>query len=320
MKINCDVCNKHEASVFCSADDAALCTDCDHRVHDANVLAGKHPRFSLLSPSPKDAPICDICQDKKALLFCQQDRAILCKECDVAIHKVNEHTMNHNRLLLTGVKLSPVALLPTTGNNVVPGRKPKSRDHESVSINKHVLACTPKLDEDDLKPQQTTTLKDPKVKDLGHGYANSSSISEYLIEMLPGWHVEDFLDSPPTFSKVDDQHDPALFWDDCFLPKTTAIWVPQAPPPAAPPPLQPAASPPPPRFHNSYRFEPSSNTGFGNQMTNGSSFVIAPSNKLKNKITNPNAKRKYDDGNCFTVPQMGPPNFTTTLKRSRMLS
>nr|DAD38059.1 TPA_asm: hypothetical protein HUJ06_008700 [Nelumbo nucifera] len=33
MKIQCDVCNQDEASLFCSADEAALCDGCDSRVH-----------------------------------------------------------------------------------------------------------------------------------------------------------------------------------------------------------------------------------------------------------------------------------------------
>ena len=61
MKIWCDVCDKEEASVFCCADEAALCNGCDRHVHFANKLAGKHLRFSLTSPTPKDAPLCDIC-------------------------------------------------------------------------------------------------------------------------------------------------------------------------------------------------------------------------------------------------------------------
>ncbi|KAL0432386.1 UNVERIFIED_CONTAM: B-box zinc finger protein 21 [Sesamum latifolium] len=139
MKIQCDVCEKDEASLFCVADEAALCTACDHRVHHANKLAGKHQRFSLHHPSPKQAPLCDICQvlviatclfrllvmidvvisewinllrqERRAFLFCQQDRAILCRECDVPIHKANEHTQKHARFLLTGVKLSATAAL-----------------------------------------------------------------------------------------------------------------------------------------------------------------------------------------------------------------
>ncbi|KAL2538278.1 putative salt tolerance-like protein [Forsythia ovata] len=102
MKIQCDVCDKDEAILFCVADEAALCDACDRRVHHANKLAGKHERFSLLQPSPKQALVCDICQERRALLFCQQDRAILCKECDESIHSANEHTSKHNRFLLTG--------------------------------------------------------------------------------------------------------------------------------------------------------------------------------------------------------------------------
>lgn len=62
MKIQCDVCNNNDASVFCVADEAALCDSCDHRVHHANKLAGKHQRFSLIQPSPKQITVCDICQ------------------------------------------------------------------------------------------------------------------------------------------------------------------------------------------------------------------------------------------------------------------
>ena len=62
MKIQCAVCDKVEASVFCSADEAALCHSCDRTIHHANKLATKHPRFSLHYPTSQDFPLCDICQ------------------------------------------------------------------------------------------------------------------------------------------------------------------------------------------------------------------------------------------------------------------
>ena len=73
MKVQCDVCAAEAASVFCCADEAALCDACDRRVHRANKLAGKHRRFSLLNPAPPFSssgssaqqappPLCDICQ------------------------------------------------------------------------------------------------------------------------------------------------------------------------------------------------------------------------------------------------------------------
>lgn len=62
MKIQCDVCCKVEASVYCSSDEAALCDSCDYAVHHANKLASKHYRFNLLNPHVNEAPFCDICQ------------------------------------------------------------------------------------------------------------------------------------------------------------------------------------------------------------------------------------------------------------------
>ncbi|KAI3820976.1 hypothetical protein L1987_08532 [Smallanthus sonchifolius] len=306
MKIQCDVCNKNEASVYCPADEAALCSACDHRVHHANKLVRKHPRFSLLHPSPKDSPLCDICQEKKAFLFCQQDRAILCKDCDVAIHKVNEHTQNHNRFLLTGVKLSPTAsvyssstppaALPSTKNGVVP--LPPIVNQTSIE----------------------TTKCHQESNGSGRG-SSTSSISEYLIETLPGWHVEDFLDPPANLSKVGD-NDPGPIWavdlldgslNSSFSPESMGIWVPQAPPlPAAPS-----------RYaHGLQQLEFGSNMGFGDQTINGSSLVFGQNNYNNfNKMTNggPKSTRNWmsDNGNCFMVPQISP--SSTTSKRSRTL-
>lgn len=67
MKVQCDGCGMEAASVFCCADEAALCDNCDRRVHRANKLASKHRRFSLLHPSSLSSsgqppPLCDICQ------------------------------------------------------------------------------------------------------------------------------------------------------------------------------------------------------------------------------------------------------------------
>ncbi|TYH71769.1 hypothetical protein ES332_D05G207400v1 [Gossypium tomentosum] len=215
MKIQCDVCNKEEASVFCTADEAALCDACDHRVHHANKLASKHQRFSLLHPSSsKQIPLCDICQEKRAFLFCQQDRAILCRDCDVPIHAANEHTKKHNRFLLTGVKLSPttaiytssssssVASLSNVGHSV-----PEFKSQQSVKNS--VSASTPILNSTSLAKSSSISTTSAAVTNNKSGGDNllasveggsASSISEYLIETLPGWHVEDFLDSSsPSF-------------------------------------------------------------------------------------------------------------------------
>ncbi|CAH8312931.1 unnamed protein product [Eruca vesicaria subsp. sativa] len=105
MKIQCDVCENAPATVICCADEAALCPKCDVEIHAANKLASKHQRLHLNSISTK-FPRCDICQEKAAFIFCVEDRALLCKDCDESIHLANSRSANHQRFLATGIKVA----------------------------------------------------------------------------------------------------------------------------------------------------------------------------------------------------------------------
>ncbi|XP_004309809.1 PREDICTED: B-box zinc finger protein 24 [Fragaria vesca subsp. vesca] len=105
MKIQCDVCEKAPATVICCADEAALCAKCDVEVHAANKLASKHQRLVLESLSNK-LPRCDICQDKAAFIFCVEDRALFCQDCDESIHSGNTLSAYHQRFLATGIRVA----------------------------------------------------------------------------------------------------------------------------------------------------------------------------------------------------------------------
>lgn len=105
MKIQCDVCERAEGRVLCCADEAVLCSNCDERVHAANKLAGKHQRLPLNSSS--QSPKCDICQEKSGYFFCLEDRALLCRQCDVSIHTASPYVSSHQRFLVTGVRVAP---------------------------------------------------------------------------------------------------------------------------------------------------------------------------------------------------------------------
>jgi len=127
MKIQCNACGAAEARVLCCADEAALCAACDEEVHAANKLAGKHQRVPLLSDADAAAaaapavPKCDICQEASGYFFCLEDRALLCRDCDVAIHTVNSFVSVHQRFLLTGVQvgLDPADPVPPIAENRV---------------------------------------------------------------------------------------------------------------------------------------------------------------------------------------------------------
>ncbi|CAD6272580.1 unnamed protein product [Miscanthus lutarioriparius] len=110
MKVLCSACEAAEASVLCCADDDALCARCDREVHAANRLASKHQRLPLLAPCGQSSaavspPKCDICQECDAYFFCLEDRALLCRSCDVAVHTANAFVSAHRRFLLTGVQV-----------------------------------------------------------------------------------------------------------------------------------------------------------------------------------------------------------------------
>lgn len=103
-------------------------------------------------------------QEKRGFLFCKEDRAILCRECDVPVHAVSDLTMRHTRFLLTGVRIS---------SEPAASPAPPSDQEE----NNADYCCS----------------GDNAATSHGCGSSTSSSISEYLTKTLPGWHVEDFL-------------------------------------------------------------------------------------------------------------------------------
>ncbi|KAB2029969.1 hypothetical protein ES319_D05G198000v1 [Gossypium barbadense] len=245
--------------------------------------------------------------EKRAFLFCQQDRAILCRDCDVPIHAANEHTKKHNRFLLTGVKLSPttaiytssssssVASLSNVGHSV-----PEFKSQQSVKNS--VSASTPILNSTSLAKSSSISTTSAAVTNNKSGGDNllasveggsASSISEYLIETLPGWHVEDFLDSSsPSFGfcKSDDCMLPFLDADlesnmTTCSPESLGLLVPQSPYSLCPP-------------------------QYSSQM--GGQIGLKETNEIIGMKAN---RRRVDDS--FTVPWSSPQS--TSSKRSKRL-
>ncbi|CAN6172559.1 unnamed protein product [Urochloa humidicola] len=161
MKIQCNACGAAEARVLCCADEAALCAACDEEVHAANKLAGKHQRVPLLSDADSATaaaaapavPKCDICQEASGYFFCLEDRALLCRDCDVAIHTVNSFVSVHQRFLLTGVQvgLDPADPVPpiadkhvnAVGGSVHQPAKHPPRRSQSVQFSGEGTASVP---------------------------------------------------------------------------------------------------------------------------------------------------------------------------------
>lgn len=135
-------------------------------------------------------------------MFCQQDRAILCRECDVPIHSANEHTQKHSRFLFTGVKLSATSAVYTSSSDSATVTDLKSQINNKSIVSAATISSPPSIPKISVT---TTATKNCGNLLLNDGVGSTSSISEYLIETLPGWHVEDLLDfssKPFGFCKV----------------------------------------------------------------------------------------------------------------------
>ncbi|KAL0366070.1 UNVERIFIED_CONTAM: B-box zinc finger protein 21 [Sesamum radiatum] len=283
MKIQCDVCEKDEASLFCVADEAALCTACDHRVHHANKLAGKHQRFSLHHPHLNKPP-----------------SATSARECDVPIHKANEHTQKHARFLLTGVKLSATAALYSASQSSAESASSTLTNNNVSDAGSHFKSQEPKNKAAPMVLQRVHLLLQRVQQNKAHKRQEDKN---------PRWHVEDFLDSSSDPSPSPSPYgvcksgesDLLQIWDadlvssnmSGFSTEKVGSWVPQ--------------------MHQTQinqSYQSTEMMGFGT--TNGF-------RQQSKEFTANNVKptRKRNEDNSFAVPQIRPSSAAS--KRSRTL-
>lgn len=74
MSACCLICLQ-QATVYCSNDEAFLCSACDASCH-SSALAMRHVRQR----------VCAVCCRKASTVYCRNDDAFLCAECDASAH------------------------------------------------------------------------------------------------------------------------------------------------------------------------------------------------------------------------------------------
>ncbi|CAN4125250.1 unnamed protein product [Withania somnifera] len=186
MKIQCNACEIVEAKVLCCADEAALCCYCDDKVHAANKLANKHQRVPL-SASSLPMPKCDICQETVGYFFCLEDRALLCRKCDVSIHSVNAYVSAHQRFLLTGVKVGLEPVGPSASPS--PGKShsiQKVVEQESPIPNSVALVSSVSPCENGVLPVHTSGTGDFSTSRL-------PLVGGSAVGIIPQWQFNEFL-------------------------------------------------------------------------------------------------------------------------------
>eukprot|EP00227_Mantoniella_beaufortii_P007838 CAMPEP_0197574854 /NCGR_PEP_ID=MMETSP1326-20131121/446_1 /TAXON_ID=1155430 /ORGANISM="Genus nov. species nov., Strain RCC2288" /LENGTH=268 /DNA_ID=CAMNT_0043137511 /DNA_START=79 /DNA_END=885 /DNA_ORIENTATION=- len=139
MKTFCEVCTAAPATLVCCADDAVMCGTCDVSIHSANSVVQKHERVAFKSTSNK--PNCDICQVNPVFAVCREDRAFLCRGCDLSIHSANEFVAKHERFLLTGITVDLHAMGPgNPGSNAIAAAAPVAAPVQQIQSNNNYQA------------------------------------------------------------------------------------------------------------------------------------------------------------------------------------
>ncbi|KAF7822586.1 B-box zinc finger protein 22-like [Senna tora] len=242
MKIQCNVCEGAEAKVLCCADEAALCWDCDDKVHAANKLAGKHQRVTLSSSSSSHMPKCDICQETFGYFFCLEDRALLCRKCDVAIHTANSYVSTHQRFLLTGVRVGLETTDPGASSSSAKSQsEEKMSDTKSSSASKKVSSIPESSEYNEvLAVQGGGDGKFPPTKVSYGGGSSAGNISNWPIDEFLGFNEfsqnYNYMDRGPSKAdsgKIGDCDSPSLISseeeidddDDCLGRVPDSSWM-----------------------------------------------------------------------------------------------
>lgn len=150
-------------------------------------------------------------------MFCQQDRAVLCKDCDIPIHAANEHTRKHSRFLLTRVELSTLA----------PPHPPLFPNLRTRDINQKPASIS-----EVISSPLSMTADSMSCDHWAGGGSGGSSLGSgemlpevVMMEMLQGgWHLKDLVDSCSTsvasfgFTKVCNYNSRLYITDISLLP------------------------------------------------------------------------------------------------------
>lgn len=91
-------------------------------------------------------------QEKAAFIFCVEDRALFCRDCDEPIHSPGSLSANHQRFLATGIR---VALSSNCNKNTEKNRFEPPKNQQNV----------PQQTSAKLPAQQPTSVSSPWAVD-----------------------------------------------------------------------------------------------------------------------------------------------------------
>jgi hypothetical protein len=134
-----------------------------------------------------------ILQEAFGYFFCLEDRALLCRKCDLAIHTANAFVSGHQRFLLTGVKVGLEDADPgASSNSMKSDSYEKISDTKSSSISRKVSTMPQSSEYNEMFPtdQGGRVMEFPPAKVSYGGGSSSGNMSQWTIDEFFG--VNDF--------------------------------------------------------------------------------------------------------------------------------
>lgn len=167
-------------------------------------------RVGLRPAGGRDELSCDVCQVNPVYVICHEDRAFLCRVCDVSIHEANSSSKRHQRFLFANTRVDLEAMGA--------GEDAGTRMSPSDSAAEHTV---PQFEQEEVgrkrkyqRQQKSSLASDdhmvPSIDDLAPGVFESF-MTDLLGEEEGRKHLEK--------SAQDEQN----FWGDIFNDSWTAM-------------------------------------------------------------------------------------------------
>lgn len=131
-----------------------------------------------------------VLQEASGFFFCLEDRALLCRSCDLAIHTANPYVSAHQRFLVTGVR---VGLDPTEPVAPAASQQSHSAGRVVVSLSEHLPTGTHLV-----SSTETNAVSSSQIANQNGGLLVSKaplygfSMSETILD----WPLDDFFGFP----------------------------------------------------------------------------------------------------------------------------
>ncbi len=153
-------------------------------------------------------------QEKSGFFFCVDDRALLCRHCDLSIHSANSLSSNHKRFLIPGIQVALMAVTVHEVTEAAPQETPQyGLPSSKMRIPSKIDPVTSVKLSDNAQPP-LSSLPAPESKNQGSFVPkmgemmgasisteaqrspeslSKSSITEFLTDAASGWRVDELL-------------------------------------------------------------------------------------------------------------------------------